>query len=207
MEGPDITVREMGREVEGQGVDGEDEEGEREMTPWYIATERFSPADGENWKKYVEWSGLTQLRELVSLDPILCPPVLNEIKPDYWNHIVNEDFMLDYFLDYEYLKREVSEIQRKNMLCVFRNPVEQPATPTVTDFQFLGYDLVDIQNSASALSNCGGFPEVFANSELSVLGLLTDFDRAVEVQRALRSAFPEEAHADCHLWAIFRSRE
>lgn len=177
------------------------------MTPWYIATVQFSPADGESWKKYVQWSGLTQLRELVSLDPILCPTVLAEVKPAYWNYIVNEDFMLDYFLDFEYLKSEVAEIRRKNMLCVFRNPLEQPVPPPTADFEFLGYDLVDVQNSASALCNCGGFPEVFANSELSVLGLLTDFVRAVEVQRALRSTFPEEAHADCHLWAIFRSRQ
>ncbi len=92
------------------------------------------------------------------------------------------------------------------MLCVFRNPVEQPLALPVADFQFLGYDLVDIENSASALSNCGGFPEVFANSELSVVGLLTDFDRAVEVQRTLRTTFPNEIHANCHLWAIFRER-
>jgi hypothetical protein len=58
---------------------------------------------------------------------------------------------------------------------------------------------------ASALTNCGGFPEVFASSELSGFGLLTDFGRAVEVQRLLRSRFPEEIHANCHLWAVFRS--
>src|SRR5574337_549154 len=99
---------------------------------------------------------------------------------------------------------EVELIQRKNVLCVYRNPSQQPLAPTVADFEFLGYDLVDVQNSASALTSCRGFPDVFANSELSEHGLLPEFVRASEVQRLLRAMHPEEAHADCHLWAIFR---
>jgi hypothetical protein len=174
------------------------------MNPWFIATEPFSPHDGERWHKYIEWSGLNQLTEVVSLDPMLCPPVLTELKDEYWPHIVNEDFMLNYFVDLEFLKREIANVSRKNLLCVLRNPSEEPARPPIKGFQFLGYDLVDVENTASALTNCGGFPEVFANSELSPLGLLTDFKRAVDVQGLLRSRHPEEIHANCHLWAIFR---
>lgn len=173
------------------------------MTPWFIATEPFTP-DDQSWNKYMRWSGLTQLKELVSLDPILCPSVLKELKPDYWAHIVNEDFMLDYFVDFEYLSHEVVHLPKKNMLCVFRNPQQEPVAPSVAEFEFLGYDLVDIQNSASALSNCGGFPDVFVNSELSPQGLLPEFQRASEVRRILRSTHPEEVHANCNLWAVFR---
>jgi hypothetical protein len=75
----------------------------------------------------------------------------------------------------------------------------------VARFQFLGYDLVDVEDTASALTNCGGFPDVFANSELSRFGLLPELARAVEVQRLLRSLHPEEHHANCHVWAIFRA--
>jgi hypothetical protein len=53
------------------------------MTPWFIATEPFTPANGAGWDKYIEWSGLAQLKELISLDPILCPSVLAELKRDY----------------------------------------------------------------------------------------------------------------------------
>jgi hypothetical protein len=63
---------------------------------------------------------------------------------------------------------------------------------------------VDVRSSASALTNCGGFPGVFANSELSSCGLLGDLDRAREVQAKLRSAYPDEPHADCDVWAVFR---
>jgi hypothetical protein len=175
------------------------------MNPLFIATEPFTPQDGDRWRNYIHWSGLTQLRELVSLDHMLCPPILTEIKADYWPHIVNEDFMLNYFLNLEFLKREIASVARRNLLCVLRNPSEEPARPPAEEFQFLGYDLVDVQNSASALTNCGGFPDVFLNSELSSVGLLPDFRRAVQVQTGLRSGYPEEIHANCNLWAIFRS--
>jgi len=137
--------------------------------------------------------------ELVSLDGMLCPPLLLDIKDEYWPHIVNEDFMLNYFLDFDFLVEEVAAIEKKNVLCVFRNPVQRPVPPTVADLEFLGYDLVDLENSASALSNCGGFPDVFANSELSRVGLLPELERAVAVQAALRSLYPEDHHADCHV--------
>src|SRR5437764_11060494 len=131
-----------------------------EMEPWFIATEPFTPQDGKRWLDYIQWSGLTQLAEVISLDSMLCPSVLTEVKADYWPHIVNEDFMLGYFVNLEFLKREISSVARKNLLCVLRNPSEEPAQLPMEGFRFLGYDLVDIQNSASALTNCGGFPEV-----------------------------------------------
>jgi hypothetical protein len=75
----------------------------------------------------------------------------------------------------------------------------------VDGFEFVGYDLVEAQTGVSALTNCGGFPDVFANAELSVYGLLTDFSRARDVSVNLRSLNPEEPHANCDMWTIFRA--
>jgi hypothetical protein len=175
------------------------------MKPWFIATEPFAASDGTKWQRYIEWSGLTQLVELVSLDPMLCPPILRDTKVEYWPHIVNENYMLAFFLDADFLRQQVVNIHRKNLLCVFRNPPEPPIQPD-SSFDFVGYDLVDIEHSTSALTNCGGFPDVFSNSELSKFGLFTDFNRAVHTQKLLRQKYPEEPHAQCHLWAIFRAR-
>ena len=171
------------------------------MIPWFIATEPFTPSVGDRWTDYVKWSGLMQLEEVVSLDQMLCPTLLPEIKDEYWPHIVQEDFMLNYFLDFDYLIAQVAAIEKKNVLCVFRNPVDLPQAPPVAQFRFLGYDLVDVQGTASALTNCGGFPGVFANSELSSAGLLPQLERAIEVRKNLRSVY------DCHVWAIFRTIE
>jgi len=176
------------------------------MTPWFIATERFSPSDKpQDWPKYVARSGLTQLDEVVSLDCLLCPSVLREIKDTYWSHIVDEDFMLHFFTDFDFLIREVVRIPNKNLLCVFRNPTRHPEAPSVARFEFIGYDLVDIWCGNSALTNCGGFPKAFSNQELSSKGLLTSHERATEVQRALRECYRTEDHANCHVWAVYRA--
>jgi hypothetical protein len=176
------------------------------MQPWFIATERFASGNKEAWEKYIAWSGLGHLDEVVSLDPMLCPTVLPKIKDEYWPYIVNEDFMLNFFVDLEFLLKQVPDIRGRNLLCVYRNP-ESPPPPCegAVKFDFLGYDLVDVTGGASALTNCGGFPDVFANNELSPKGLLTSHARAMQVQAELRANHPGEHHADCHVWAISRA--
>ena len=178
------------------------------MTPpstsaWFIATESFGPADGDAWTDYVEWSGLTQLQEVVSLDQLLCPTLLPETQDHFWPYVVSQDFLSRYFVDFAFLKEQVTAVKKKNLLGVFRNPERAPEAPAA-DFEFMGYDLIDPETSVSALTNCGGFPDVFDNSELSPVGLLPEFERAREVQKQLRAAYPKEAHANCNLWAIFR---
>ena len=176
------------------------------MRPWFIATERFTSRGGEAWEKYVAWSGLRHLDEVVSLDPMVCPTLLPKIKDDYWPHIVNEDFMLNFFVDLDFLLKQISGIRERNLLCVYRNPASPPPPYTGSmNFEFLGYDLVDVHGSASALTNCGGFHDVFENSELSSKGLLTSHGRAFQVQADLRAKHREEHHADCHVWAISRA--
>jgi hypothetical protein len=78
------------------------------MGPWFIATGSFSSGNTQAWEKYIAWSGLGPLDEVVSLDPMLCPTVLPEIKNEYWPYIVNEDFMLNFFVDLEFLLKQIS---------------------------------------------------------------------------------------------------
>jgi hypothetical protein len=170
----------------------------------YIANEKFTPRDAESWAKYIGWSKLTHLSEVVSLDPMLCPPILNEIKDEYWPHIANEDYLSNYFIDLSYLLSQFADTSKFNILCLVRNPDAQPAAPGNSNYEFLGYDLIDTEQSASALTNCGGFSDVFLGSELTTTGLLPTHKRAVEVQSQLRLLHPEERHANCNVWAIFR---
>jgi hypothetical protein len=182
-----------------------------DVTPWFIATKRLDAASGACWVDFLAWSGLSQLTELVSLDSMLCPGILAEARDHYWPHIVNEDFMLCYFTNLDFMLAELpatADWSRINLLCVFRNPANEPQIDAAPfNSEFLGYDLCDIYGGPSALSNCGGFPLAFANRELSRHGLITDHRRALQVQRALKERYPEEAHAACHVWAIFRCTE
>lgn len=178
------------------------------MEPWYIATKRFGPWDGAAWRKYVEWSGLGALREVVSLDVTLCPSVLPDIQDGYWPYIVNEDYMLHFFTDLDFLLGQIETVPDRNLLCVFRNPPRHPVPPEASvRFGFIGYDVVDIHGDISALTNCGGFPDIFSNRELQPYGLLPSRDRAIEVQNAMRKLYPDENHTDCHVWAVFRAIE
>ncbi|TGR20516.1 hypothetical protein EN845_23905 [Mesorhizobium sp. M8A.F.Ca.ET.202.01.1.1] len=174
------------------------------MQHLYIATEKFSRFHGSGWMEYIEWSGLTQLTEVVTLDGMLCPVALPQIKESYWPHIVNEDNMLDFFVDLDFLLSELGDPSNFNILGVIRRPPADARSLGWDGFTFMGYDLMDQAVGVSALTNCGGFPDVFANAELSRVGLIDDFDRAVEIRDSLRRMHLEERHADCDLWAIFR---
>ena len=173
------------------------------MTPWFIATKRFD-SNNQGWASYIEFSGLGQLTEVVSLDGLICPSLPKEFKEEYWPYVVQEDFLLHYFLDFDFLTAQIAGLEGMNVLCVFRNPVEQPTAPLGTSWEFIGFDLVNKKDSISALTNCGGYPDVFANAELTCFGLLPELKRANEVQNQLRKLYPEDPHADCYVFAIFR---
>jgi hypothetical protein len=174
------------------------------MEPVFVAKRRFDAGAGESWVGYVAWSGLTQLTELVSLDEILCPTVPETLIAADWEYNVHADYQTSYFHSLEYLRRRVASEPRLNILGVLRNPsasdLQQVALP---DFGFVGFDLLDIHGDVSALTNCGGFEGVFAGTELSERGLLTDLERAYQVQRALGALRPA-SHTECHVWAIWR---
>jgi hypothetical protein len=130
------------------------------MEPLYIVTERF-PSEGNRqaWSDYLRWSGL-KLTELVSLDSMLCPSVLSEITEGDWDHIVNQDNMLKYFTELDYLVSRVGHLRGRNLLGVYRNPGTHPMAPVASKFKFVfeGYDLVEVDGGPSALTNCRGFP-------------------------------------------------
>jgi hypothetical protein len=180
----------------------------QEAEPLFIATERFDPSDGKCWVNYFEWAKIPALTEVVSLDCSLCQHLVKDFTNEDWQHIVNEDFRLDYFCHLDYLLGRVRNGTRRNILGLYRNPkVHITKAPAAEDFIFVGYDLIEEQTQISALTNCGGFPDVFANEELNACGLIPSFGRAIEVRRLLAEKHPEEPHAQCEMYAIWRLNE
>jgi hypothetical protein len=170
----------------------------------FIAVEPFDPSDGERWQNYFQWANISSLNEVISLDSMLCPHIIKQIQDEDWAHIVNADFRLDYFLDLEYLLKKVAQSPRKHILGVYRNPEAHIKRPPAESFHFVGYDLIEETTQVSALTNCGGFPDSFSNEELNKFGLIDNFDRAAEIQRNLKEKNPDEPHADCELYAIWK---
>lgn len=131
---------------------------------------------------------------------------MTEILDEDWLHIVKADFMTSFFTDLDYLLRRCGGAQGRNLLCLFKNPVTEPLPPPgPPGFRYEGCDVVDVHGDISALTNCGGFPRAFSNAELTSHGLLASLDRAREVQRALLEHYPDEHHADCDVWSVFRA--
>ena len=177
-------------------------------TPFFIATERFSRSDGKQWQAYFEWARIPALVEVVSLDGALCPRIVTELSEEDWSHTVCEDYRLYYFWHLDYLMTRVRGVSSRNILGVYRNPSTHSVEPPAKgDFEFLGFDLIDEQTQISALTNCGGFPDVFRNEELNRFGLIDGFGRACEVRRVLAELHPEDHHAQCEMYAIWRLKE
>jgi hypothetical protein len=173
----------------------------------YSAVKRFDPACGGSWTKFIEWCGLTQLREVVSLDLILCPIVLQELIAEDWQHTVQEDFKITLFHDLDYVLGKLAGSDRVNVLALMQNPTDDEVRSfSDSRFIFRGFDLVELPTGISALVNCGGFPKAFSQADLSDCGLLTDHAKAVNVQVRLRAEYPDEHHADCDVWAIWQMK-
>jgi len=173
----------------------------------YSAVKRFDPACGEAWQQFIAWSGLAQLREVVSLDLILCPTVFGELTAEDWRHNVQEDFKITLFHDLDHVLRRVAGDDRVSILALMQNPTDADLC-SFTDprFAFRGFDLVELQTGISTLVNCGGFDKAFAPTELSDCGLLADHARALTVQKRLRAEYPDEHHAHCDLWAVWKMK-
>ena len=177
------------------------------IDPWYTAVEPFDHTFGEKWTKYIDWSGLTQLKELVSFDGCLCPNIIKELKAEDWKCNIQEDFVIFFFTDLDYLLKRVDKMKRVNILAAVRNPQSECGNAFSDPmFEFKGYDVVDVCADISALTNCGGFPKAFQNEELSDVGLVPSLERAVEINCSLQEHYPGESHADCDVWELWKMK-
>ncbi len=174
----------------------------------YSAVKRFDPGCGEAWRKFIAWSGLTQLQKVISLDVMLCPTVFQNLTAEDWEYNVKEDFKTSFFHDPDYVLRKVAGAKQVNVLAVLQNPTEADFSAfNDIRFRFRGFDLVESESGGvSALVNCGGFDKAFLPADLSDYGLLTDHRKALLVQKLLRAEYPDEHHADCDVWAIWQMK-
>ncbi len=175
---------------------------------WYIAVKKCGPGtkDDFDWEKYKNWSKLHHLTEVVSLDSILCPPVIERDNDNDWDHLVKEDYMIDFYTNLDYLKKKLNDKEGYSLLAVVREPDHSDRQPRLHGFELLGFELVDREMSISALTNCGGFDETFMPNELNQYGLIDNRDKAFDVRTRLIQNNPVERHADCWVFEIWRAK-
>jgi len=180
------------------------------VTYYYTARATYDKhynADGLSWEKYIQWSRLTHLAELVSLDgmlnEVLVEPDRNNA--DDWNYIVTDDhYETGFFTTLDYVLHKAKSKDRFNLLAVVIEPTHDCRTVIVDGFEFIGYDLLDKDYSVSALTNCGGFDETFLPHDLNKVGLIDDYDMAYDIKKRLFNNNPEEHHADTNVIAVWR---
>jgi hypothetical protein len=168
-------------------------------------SERFDSYSGETWINYIKWSGFVHFNEVVGLDCSLCKSVIFELSTSDWDHIVYAEHLFAVFDDSRYLLSRCPLTERSQLLAVSREPsVDEVRAFRQEGFTFKGYDLIEEATCISALTNCGGFERAFLPSDLSTEGLIRDHQRAYDVRALLHNEYPDEHHADCDVWAIWR---
>ena len=172
---------------------------------WYTATERFDPSIGEEWNRYIAWANLPQLKECVSLDGTHRAGELAHLIDADWEHNVHRDYCTTYFWDLDYLLKRFERVrQAVNILAIsFDPPFEVRELGIDPRFNFQGYDLID-QYQISAISNCIGFDDAFRRSDVSPVGLFDTYAFARQAQKLLHERYPDEHHAQCDVWAIWK---
>jgi hypothetical protein len=174
---------------------------------YYTAVRRFDPSIGDEWVRYVDWSKLHHLREVISLDDMLCPSIFRQLTNEDWNHNVHENYKCDLMWDLAYVLARIDESPALNVLAVAQEPTAQEIAEFADPrFVFRGFDLVEVEGSTSALVNCGGFERAFAPSDLSDCGLIAEHSKAAEVQDKLWREYLEDHHANTDIWAIWQYR-
>ena len=182
------------------------------MTIYYTARDTYDKIDNGNgfsWDKYLEWSKLTHLTELVSVDCMLNEVLVEPDRKneDDWKYIVTDDsYETGFFTLLDYVLRKMKPRERFNLLAVVIEPRQDCKNVKLDDFEFVGYDLLDQEYGNSALTNCGGFDESFLPTDLNRFGLIEDYEKAYDIKQSLLANNPDEHHADTNVIAIWRHK-
>ena len=93
-------------------------------------------------------------------------------------------------------------------MAVITRPQLEPANYLENDgFEFCGYDLVETATAISAITNCGATFNSVRYADLTKFGLIPTYKDAVLTQLALVEEDPDEPHAYCDIYEIWRKLE
>lgn len=187
------------------------------MTFYFTARRAFDESYDEaslSWEGYLQWSRLTHLKELISLDGMLNKdlvgadyndPQNSTYTKEDWKYLVTDGyFITGFYTSLNYVLQRMQPRERFNLLAVVINPTMDCQPILLNDFAFMGYELLDSEYGNSALTNCGGFDETFLPRELNQVGLLDDYQKAYDIKHRLLENNPTEHHADTNVIAIWR---
>jgi hypothetical protein len=175
------------------------------MYDWlYTLRERLTSNDQLRFVGYREFSGFTHISELVTLDSMMCPNAIDELRPEDWEHNVHEDFRTELFRDaYYLLNRQPLDPSIHQLIAALECPA--PSIELPDGFVRCGHDIMDSYFGNSTLTNCGPIPEAFNPSEVNEFGLIDDRQRAFAIRDTMRHLQPDDPHLGaCEVWLLAR---
>ncbi len=104
-------------------------------------------------------------------------------------------------------KSEIDLSQKDNqILAIIIRPEIEPnyILEQEQQFEFCGYDLVDISTCISVITNCGAEFDSIDYTSLNQYGLISSYRRAVNTQLDLNEEYPEDSHSYCEIVEIWR---
>lgn len=163
--------------------------------PIYYKAKRFFPTS-----EYEINSKIFGRNEIVTFD-ILC----KNIEENYINYT---EYLCDWNYGVSDWKLLISTPLQPNeqVIACFKNPTESYEFHKLDDwFEFCGYDLSDSRVFISAITNCNGeFEKAIAYGELNKFGLISEYNKAFQTRELLEEFYPEEEHANCDIYEIWR---
>ena len=156
----------------------------------------------DRWNGYRSFSGFDDIAELVTLDSMMCPDVVTELRDEDWQHNVHEDFRTELFRDAGYLlQRQSLDPSLHQLIAACECPDGSEAIPD--GFTFCGYDIMDSYFGNSTLTNCGPIPEAFTPRDVNRYGLVERLHAALTIRDTMRRLQPDDPHlGGCDVWLL-----
>lgn len=175
------------------------------MSTWgFTLRERFTHRSQRSFRDDLSFSGFQRIREVVTLDSILCADLVDELSAEDWQHNVHDDHRTGLFRDANYLlARQTLDASYQQLIAAVECPSVEVSLPG--GFSICGHDIMDASLDNSTLTNCGPIPEAFKAAEVNQVGLIDDRERAFAIRDAMRELQPEAPHMGaCEVWLIAR---
>lgn len=169
----------------------------------YKISKRFDESNGQTWENYKVWKSIKAER-VISLDVGLCPGVIEKITTEDFKHRVYIEEFHDAFDSISWILQKVGQKKSNwQILAIQRIDSNNHKATLSGEFNFIGYDLIEIQTSISAITNCDGFDLAYSAVDLNINGLISDICNANKIASMLKEKYPNSNHADVTIWAIW----
>ena len=175
------------------------------MHDWlYTLRERLTSAMKEQFDGYRDFSGFAHITELVTLDSMMCPDIITDLRDEDWKYNVHENFKTELFRDANYLlKRQPLEASKHQLIAGLECPDTWCDPPP--GFVLCGHDIMDSYFGNSTLTNCGPIPEAFTPADVNSFGLIDKREMAFDIRDRMRELQPDDDHlGECEVWLLAR---